>query len=105
MEVEPMWTNTSVSHKIFPLPASRQSARREGLPFCAGATAVVRYRWPRCNTGEDQPRPGISARHAIFEELLQFTGISRALEIPCPPAPPNCGQSRTPLCAFQLFRV
>src|SRR5882672_9736165 len=93
MEVEPVWTKTSVSQRILPVPASRQSARREGLPFCAGFTAVVTYRRPRRNTGEDQPRPGISARQRMFEELLQFSGTFRALEIPCAPGPRNWGQS------------
>src|SRR6185436_20738105 len=93
MEVEPVWTKTSVFQRILPLPASTHNARREGLPFCASITAVVRYRRPRRNTGEDQPRPGISVRQTIFEELLQFTGTFPASEIPCPPGPRNWGQS------------
>src|SRR5437868_3386878 len=110
MEVEPVWRKTSVSQRILPPLASRHSARREGLPFCAGMTAVVTYRRPRRNTGEDQPRPGISVRQTIFEELLQFTGTFRALEIPCPPGPRNWGQSSAEtapfdslplLCAFE----
>src|SRR5436190_6013598 len=110
MEVEPVWTKTSVSQRILPLPASRQSVRREGLLFSAGITAVVTYRRPRRNTGEDQPRPGISARQTMFEELLQFTGTLRALEIPCPPGPRNWGQSTAEtepalplLCAVKTF--
>src|SRR5438874_685244 len=93
MLVEPVWTNTSVSQRILPLLASRQTARREGLPFSVAITAVVTYRRPRRNTGEDQPTPGISARQTMFEELVQFSGIFRALEIPCPPGPRNWGQS------------
>src|SRR5439155_18272911 len=110
MLVEPVWTKTSVSQRILPPLASRQSARREGLPFGAGVTAVVRYTRPRRNTGEDQPRPGISARQTMFEELLQFSGTFRALEIPCPSGPRNWGQSSAEtapidslplLCAFK----
>jgi hypothetical protein len=50
----------------------------------------------------------------MFEELLQFTGTFRALEIPCPPGPRNWGQSRAEtasieslplLCAFKQFRA
>src|SRR5436309_12446923 len=93
MLVEPVWTNTSVSQRILPLLASRQSARREGLPFSVAITAVVTYRRPPRNTGEDQPTPEISARQTMFEELPQFSGTFRALEIPCPLGPRNWGQS------------
>src|SRR3954465_5919812 len=110
MEVEPVWTKTSVSQRILPRSASRQSACREGLPFAASVIAEVRYRRPGRNTGEDQPRPGISARQTMFEELLQWTGTFRALEIPWPPGPRNWGQSsveavpiesRALLCAYK----
>src|SRR5689334_4468583 len=112
MAVEPVWTKTSVSQRILPLVASRQSARREGLPFPDDITAVVMYRRLRCNTGEDQPRPGISDRQAMFEELLQWTGTFRASETPWPAGPRNSGQSDIdtapirllpPLCAFKRF--
>src|SRR5437868_8637680 len=93
MFVEPVWTKTSVFQRILPLFASRQSARRRGLPFSAAITAVVTYRRPPRNTGEDQPTPGTSALQTMFEELLQFSGTFRALEIPCPSGPRNWGQS------------
>src|SRR6266446_6024017 len=106
MLVEPVWTKTSVSQRILPLLASRQSARREGLPLSVGITAVVRYRRPPRNTGEDQPTPKISALQTMFEEVPQFSGTFRALEIPCPPGPRNWGQSTTepePVESFSLL--
>src|SRR6185503_6202875 len=104
MEVEPVWTNTSISQRILPLLASRQSARREGLPFSSGI-AVVTYRRPRRKIGEDQPRPGTSARQTIFEELLQLIGTFRALEIPWPPGPRNCGQSSAVTAPIESLRL
>src|SRR6266566_1444485 len=106
MLVEPVWTKTSVSQRILPLLASRQSALREGLPFFVAVTAVVTYRRPPRNTGEDQPTPGISALQTMFEELLQFSGTFRALEIPCPSGPRNWGQSTAesePVESFALL--
>src|SRR5205814_8112234 len=93
MFVEPVWTKTSVSQRILPLLASRQSARREGFPLSVAITAVVTYRRPPRNTGEDQPTPGISARQTRFDELLQCSGTFRALEIPWPSGPRNWCQS------------
>jgi len=70
-----------------PAPVSDPGGLRSWTRAPGGVVGPVRASAKACSL------PGISARQTMFEELLQFTGIFRALEIPCPPGPRNWGQS------------
>src|SRR5437762_2126530 len=73
---------TSEFQSNSPLAASRQSARSETVALSVALTAVVRYIRPCANTGEDQPRPGISFRHSTLLVAFQATGTFVADEFP-----------------------
>jgi hypothetical protein len=54
--------------------------------------ALVRKILPFHTMGEDQPSPGISVFHAMFELALQFRGTPVSAEWPWPFGPRKRGQ-------------
>src|SRR5579885_753576 len=86
------WRNTSLSHRILPVLASRHTRRSDCSRFCPG-TAVVSQIRPPTTTGDDQPRPGMGVFQATFLSLLQVSGRSVTVVTPWPVGPRNWGQS------------
>ena len=55
--------------------------------------AVVSQTRSAITTGDDRPRPGIVTFQAMLLLSLQVRGTLRAVELPSPCGPRNCGQS------------
>src|SRR3954454_8136458 len=58
-------------------------------------TAVVTIIWSPQTIGEDQPRPGTSARHPTLIVVDHLSGRPSIAETARPAGPRNCGQVRS----------
>ena len=96
---------TTVSQSVRPSFASRHIACKVTSPCPGSPTAEVRYSRPFDNTGDDHPFPPSSTFHVTPSVALHFCGTFVAAEIPCPPAPRNCGHSVSAAKALVAARM
>src|SRR4029079_17973635 len=67
----------------------------DGCLKAPGLTAEVTITWSPQTIGDDQPRPGTSARHATLIVVDHFVGSVSIDETARPAGPRNCGHTRS----------
>src|SRR5688572_10082500 len=79
---------TSLSHRTFPVAASKHKACKDGPPLLSGMP-VVRKTCPLLTMGDDQPKPGIVCFQATLLVADQSSGRLVDVECPWPVGPRN----------------